>query len=81
MNVPVLLILYKRPETAIHVINSLKKVKAKLIYIAINKPPNNKNIQDYNNYKKVLKLVAEIDWKCKLVIKKKKKILKQLRVS
>ena len=75
MNVPVLLILYKRPETTVHVINSLKKVKAKLIYIAINKPPNNKNLQDYHNYKKILKLVAEIDWKCKLVIKKRKKYL------
>ena len=75
MNVPVLLILYKRPETTIHVINCLKKVKAKLIYIAINKPLNNKNSQDYYNYTKVLKLVSEIDWKCKLVIKKRKKYL------
>tara|TARA_A100000164_G_scaffold373316_1_gene404287 strand:- start:87 stop:1073 length:987 start_codon:yes stop_codon:yes gene_type:complete len=73
MNIPVLLILYKRPDTTTYVINSLKNVKAKLIYIVINKPPSNQNYQDYNNYKKVLKLVNEIDWGCKLVIKKRKK--------
>jgi hypothetical protein len=75
MNVPILLLLYKKPKTTIQVINALKKVKPKFIYISINVPPLNKNDQDYNNYKKVLKLVEEINWKCDLKIKKRKKHL------
>jgi len=75
MNVPILLLLYKRPETTIHVINALKKVKAKLIYIAINVPPIDKSHKDYQNYKKVLNIVNKINWKCELKIKKRKKHL------
>jgi hypothetical protein len=75
MNVPLLLLLYKRPNTTEQVINALKKVKPKKIYISINIPPLDKNNQDYNNYKKVLKLVDKINWKCDLNIKKRKKHL------
>jgi hypothetical protein len=75
MNAPVLLLLYKRPETTIQVINALKKIKPKLIYISINIPPNNKNNKDYENHKKVLNLINKIDWQCVLKIKKRKKHL------
>ena len=75
MNVPVLLILYKRPETSIHVINSLRKVKAKSIYISINIPPTKRNRFDYESHKNVLKLISKINWNCKLIIKKRKKHL------
>lgn len=75
MSAPVLILLYKKPKTTVQVINALKKVKPKLIYIAINIPPINKNKQDYIDYKKVLKLLDKIDWKCDLKIKKRKKHL------
>lgn len=75
MKTAILLLLYKRPETTVHVINALKKVKPKLIYIAINIPPTNKNNKDFKNYKKVLRLVKEIDWKPEIKIKKRKKHL------
>jgi hypothetical protein len=75
MNVPILLLLCKRPKTTIQVINALKKVKPKLIYISIDIPSLDKNSQDYDNYKKVVKLVDEINWKCDLKIKKRKKNL------
>ena len=39
MCAPVLILLYKKPKTTVQVINALKKVKPKLIYIAINIPP------------------------------------------
>ena len=75
MKTAVLLLLYKRPETTVHVINALKIVKPKLIYISINIPPTNKSHENFENYKKVLRLVKEIDWKCELKIKKRKKHL------
>ena len=75
MNVPLLLLLYKKPETTIQVINALKKVKPKLIYISINIPPKNKNKNDINKHNAVLKLINKIDWQCDLKIKKSKKHL------
>lgn len=74
MNVAVLLLLYKRPETTVHVLNSLKKAKPKSIYISINIPPANNN-EDLIKHRKVLGLLKEINWKCKLKIKKRKKHL------
>ncbi len=76
MNVPILLLLYKRPETTIQVIKALKKVKPKIIYLSINLPPVDTNLKDFENYNKVLNLVKKINWKCKLKIKKRKKHLK-----
>ncbi len=75
MNVPLLLLLYKKPETTIQVVNALKKVKPKLIYISINIPPKNKNKNDINKHNRVLKLINKIDWQCDLKIKKSKKHL------
>jgi hypothetical protein len=75
MNIAVLLLLYKRPETTVHVINALKKVKPKFIYISLNIPTASASHEDHENYKKVLKLVREINWKCDLKIKKRKKHL------
>ena len=75
MNIAVLLLLYKRPETTVHVIDALKQVKPKTIYISINIPPNNSSHEDFKNYKKILDLIKEINWKCDLKVKKRKKHL------
>lgn len=74
MNTPILLMLYKRPETTLQVINSLKKIKANSLYISISVPNEKKNFQDYENHKKVLNILKNIDWNCKIKIRKRKNI-------
>ena len=76
ISTPILIILYKRPETTVHLIKALKKVKPKSIYIAINFPPINASSEVFQDYKNVLELIKNINWKCNLKIKKRKKHLK-----
>jgi len=72
MKIPILIIVYTRPETTIQVFNSLKKVKAETIYVYQGIPNAKKNTEDYKNYLKVEKIIKDIDWDCKVKIKKKK---------
>ena len=73
MNTAVLLIAYTRPETTIHVINALRKIKAKSIYI-YHGIPKKKKCQDFENYKKVSNIIKNINWNCKLKLKKQKDV-------
>jgi hypothetical protein len=71
VNTPILLMLYKRPETTIHVINALRKIKAKYLYISISIPKAKKNSQDFVKYKEVFKIIKSIDWNCKIKLRNK----------
>ena len=42
MKTPVLLMVYIKPETTIKVVEKLKEISARKIYISINIPPNKK---------------------------------------
>jgi hypothetical protein len=67
---PILILAYKRPDTTMHLINALRQVKPKLIYISIN-IPDKKNILDSEKNNKVLEIIKNINWKCKIKINKK----------
>ena len=73
MNTPILLIVYIRPETTIHVINALRKIKAQSVYI-YQSIPKSKNCQDFENYNKVSNIIKNIDWNCKLKLKKQNNV-------
>jgi hypothetical protein len=74
MNTPILLIVYIRPETTIHVINALRKIKAQSVYIYQGIPKEKKSSQDFRNYKKVSNIIKNINWNCKLKLKNQKNV-------
>jgi hypothetical protein len=74
MNTPILLIVYIRPETTIHVINALRKIKAQSVYIYQSIPKEKKSSQDFRNYKKVSNIIKNINWNCKLKLKNQKNV-------
>ncbi|MGA2910819.1 MAG: hypothetical protein ABSE04_03430 [Candidatus Microgenomates bacterium] len=65
LKTPVLLIIFKRKETSLHVIRAIGKVKPKILYISQDGPRN------INEEKEVLEtrraVLSEIKWNCKLV--------------
>jgi hypothetical protein len=50
MRTPILVIAYARPETTIHVIDALRKIKAQSIYIFQGIPDAKKSSKDFKNY-------------------------------
>ena len=74
MNTPILLLVYKKPETTKKVVDAIRKSKVKKIYISINIPPK-KKIEDLENSKKVIDIINTIDWNCKVIIKKRTKFI------
>ena len=72
MNTPVLLMVYKKPATTIKIIEALRKVHAKKIYISINKAPPQKKGDKFQN-QKVKEIINLINWKCVIKLKKRKK--------
>tara|TARA_A100001015_G_scaffold177580_1_gene197476 strand:+ start:50 stop:1030 length:981 start_codon:yes stop_codon:yes gene_type:complete len=72
MKTPVLIIVYTRPETTIHVVNALRQIKAESIYIYQGIPNTKKKSQDFQNYIKVSKIIQNINWKCRVKLKKQK---------
>jgi hypothetical protein len=74
MRTPILVIAYARPETTIHVIDALRKIKAQSIYIFQGIPDAKKSSKDFKNYLRVTKLIKNINWNSKVKIKKQKKI-------
>lgn len=72
MKTSVLLLVYIKPSTTLQVINKLREVKASKIYISINVPPK-KNKSEIIKNNKVIEIIDKIDWKCKIILKKRKK--------
>lgn len=71
MKTPVLLMVYIKPETTIKVVEKLKEIRARKIYISINIPPN-KNKSDIKKNLEVKKIIGNINWNCKIFIKQRK---------
>lgn len=69
-NIPVLLLLYNRPEYTKKNIYSLEKIKPKKIFVFCDGP---KNTEDVNLCKESINQIQKIKWKCVI----KKKILKK----
>ena len=72
MNTPVLLLVYKKPETTKKVVEALKKACVKKLYISINIPLK-KNKEEIIKNNEVVKIVKNISWNCKTNYKKRKK--------
>ena len=64
---PVTLIIFNRPDLTKRLIESLKEIKPKNLYIIADGPRANKS-NDYNNCQQTRKIIESIDWEC--IIKK-----------
>lgn len=71
MKTSILLMVYIKPSTTLKVINRLREIQAPKIYISINVPLKKKF--EIKKNKKVIEIIKTIDWKCKIVLKKRKK--------
>jgi hypothetical protein len=74
LNTPILLLVYKKPETTKKVVDAIRISKVKKIYISIN-IPHKKNIEDLEKHKKIIKIINMIDWNCKVIIKKRTRFI------
>ena len=63
-NIPVLILGYNRSSHIKKLLNSLKIIKPKEIYISLDGPK--KNIEDINKCNLVKDQIDKIDWNCKL---------------
>jgi hypothetical protein len=61
--VPVVLIIYRRPQMTARIIDSLRNVKPSEIFVIADGP---KNIKDAVKCQKTRALIKSIDWKCKI---------------
>ncbi len=71
-NIPVLLLIYNRPKYTKNIIDNLRKIKPKKIFIFCDGP---KNIKDKNLCEDTIKETQKINWKCKIERKFLKKNL------
>lgn len=71
MKTPILLMVYIKPSTTLKVINRLREIQPPKIYISVNVPLKKKF--EIKKNKKVIEIIKTIDWKCKIVLKKRKK--------
>ena len=69
-NIPVLLLIYNRPKYTKKIIDNLRKIKPKKLFIFCDGP---KNIKDKNLCEDTIKETQKINWKCKI----EKKFLKK----
>ena len=64
-NIPILLIIYNRPNNFKELIKKLKIIKSKKIYIFAD-GPNKLKIKDPSLCEKTRILTSKINWKCKI---------------
>lgn len=64
-NVPVLLLIFNRPETTLQVIAALSKVKPQYLYIAADGPRADR-FDDVEKTEAARKIATEIDWPCEV---------------
>lgn len=65
LKVPILFLVFNRPEETRQVFNSIKKVKPKKLFIAADGARKG-NKSDKKNIKKVRKIISQINWKCEV---------------
>lgn len=65
LDTPVLLIVFNRPENAKKVLDSIRKVAPKKLYLAADGPRRD-NVADIENSRLTRKLLNEIDWPCEV---------------
>lgn len=63
---PVLLIIYKRYDTALKVVESIRPAKPERIYIAANAPANHSEVENFAVHK-ARSITSHIDWNCEVV--------------
>ena len=74
MKTAILLIVFNRSNFFKKLIFSLKKIKAKKIYIKIDGPRKN-NLNDKKEIDKIINIIKNINWNCKILINKETKNL------
>ncbi len=62
-DIPVLLVVYKRPETTEKVLEALRQVRPKTLFVAYDTPPAHKP-QDHEGVAAVRRVIDGIDWPC-----------------
>ena len=65
LNTPVLLIIFRRKDLALKVIDSVSRVKPKVLYISQDGPRRESESQEIADVKKAV--LSKINWKCKLI--------------
>jgi hypothetical protein len=64
-NIPVLFLVFNRPETTLKVFNRIRLIKPKKLYVVADGPRPN-NTTDVINCNKVKDIVSQIDWNCEI---------------
>jgi hypothetical protein len=65
-DIPVLLIVFNRPDTTVEVFNSIRQIKPKKLFIAADGPREN-NEKDATMCPKVKEIVNQVDWNCEVL--------------
>lgn len=63
-NIPVLFIIFNRPDTTLRVFDEIKKIKPSRLYVVADGPRENKNETELCQETK--NIIDQVDWKCKL---------------
>lgn len=74
MNTPILFLVFNRPSLTQIVFDEIKKAKPKSLFIALDGPREG-NLNDSININKILAIVKDVDWDCKLEILQRDKNL------
>ncbi len=69
ISIPVLLILFNRPEISKQLINSLGKTQPNKVYVYFDGPRENQKMIDSENIDEIKKFIENIDWNCDIQIK------------
>jgi GT2 family glycosyltransferase len=64
-DVPILFVIFNRPETTQKVFESIKLIKPSRLYVAADGPRDG-NEQDIENCKRARKIIEQVDWDCKI---------------
>jgi len=73
-DIPILFLIFNRPETTNKVFDKIRQIKPKKLYIAADGPRKNNNI-DIVNCLKVKEIIRKIDWNCEVKTLYRKKNL------
>jgi len=69
ISIPVLLILFNRPEISKQLINSLGKTQPNKVYVYFDGPREYQKMVDSKNIDEIKKVIENIDWNCDIQIK------------
>ena len=64
-NIPILFLVFNRPETTAKVFNKIRSIKPKKLYVVADGPRKNNN-NDIVNSNKVKDIIKQVDWPCKV---------------